>query len=63
MYKQLETGLSVSGEARNFWFPFETPMSEQVKICHFFTVEIGTKGYGENLTYPAINPFNNHGSS
>jgi len=30
---------------------------------HFFTVEISTKGYGENLAFAAINPNNNHGGS
>ncbi len=32
MYKQSETGFSVSGEARNLLFPSETVISEQVKI-------------------------------
>jgi len=36
-------------------------ITEQFVSIHFFTVEISTKGYGENIASAAINPSNNHG--
>jgi len=35
VHKQLETDISVSGEARNLLFPLETAASEQIEIFTF----------------------------
>jgi len=47
----LKESISNSGEARSKY------------KYSFFTIETCTKGYSENLTSPAINPFNDHGGS